>query len=550
MKEIVVKLLLKQVKLKKQEIEKLVEVPPQDELGDFAFPCFSLAKIEKKNPLEIAKDLTEKLRKAGLGKEVSGVEAAGGYVNFFVDKKLLSMGVLKNAGKFGGWKGKKSGKEKKEKIILEHTSVNPNASPHVGRARNALIGDFVKRILEFKGHKVETHYYVNDVSKQIAMLALVFKASDKFKDLLKKYVSISRKIKENPKIEKKIFDLLNKFEQWDGKTRKLFKKIVDVAVKGQKEVFSSMGINYDYFDYESDYIKAGRKFLEELKKTGKLFEDKEGRMVLDQKGAGLERKMKCPVLVLTRSDKTGLYVLRDIAYTIAKLKKGKNIIVLGEDQKLYFEQLSHALKLLGKKTPKVVHYSFVLLKGVGKMATRKGDVVLLEDFLKKVYDKAKKEIGKRETKGDAKKVAIAAVKYSMLKNDNNKGIVFDLNESLRFEGDTGPYLLYSYARASSIIRKVKSKKKIKIIDLKNEEVRLLKKLAGFEDVVENAYENLAPNLIANYCYELASLFNEFYHGCPVLGSEEEGFRLKLVDAFRIVMKKGLGLLGIDVLEEM
>ena len=176
--------------------------------------------------------------------------------------------------------------------------------------------------------------------------------------------------------------------------------------------------------------------------------------------------------------------------------------------------------------------------------------VLLEDFLKKVYDKAKKEIGKRETKGDAKKVAIAAVKYSMLKNDNNKGIVFDLNESLRFEGDTGPYLLYSYARASSIIRKVKSKKKIKIIDLKNEEVRLLKKLAGFEDVVENAYENLAPNLIANYCYELASLFNEFYHGCPVLGSEEEGFRLKLVDAFRIVMKKGLGLLGIDVLEEM
>ena len=147
-------------------------------------------------------------------------------------------------------------------------------------------------------------------------------------------------------------------------------------------------------------------------------------------------------------------------------------------------------------------------------------------------------------------ISVAAIKYSMLKQDPNKTIVFDKKEALRFEGDTGPYLLYSYARASSIVNKVKSKKKVKIVDLKDAEVKLLKKIDGFEDVVARAYGSLSPNLVANYCFELAALFNEFYHSCPVLGSVEEGFRLKLVDVFRGALKKGLYLLGIETIEEM
>jgi arginyl-tRNA synthetase len=148
------------------------------------------------------------------------------------------------------------------------------------------------------------------------------------------------------------------------------------------------------------------------------------------------------------------------------------------------------------------------------------------------------------------KIAVAAIKYSMLKQDSKKNIIFDRNQAISFEGDTGPYLLYSYARASSIGRKVKSKKAVKIVDLKDVEIRLLKKIDSFPDVVAKAYENLAPNLIANYCFELSKLFNEFYHSCPVLGSIEEGFRLKLVEAFRITLGKGMNLLGIEVLEEM
>ncbi len=540
MKEIIIDLLSKELKgkLKKEEVENLVEIPPNDELGDYAFPCFSLAKIEKKSPLLIAEELKEKLK---LPKEVSNANAVAGYVNFFVDKKILAEGVLSGVGKV---------KKRKGRILLEHTSINPNASPHVGRARNALIGDSIKRILEFVGHKVETHYYVNDVSKQIAMLALVFKPKDKFGDLLKNYMEVSKKVKENPKLEKDVFDLLNKFENGDKKTVALFGMIVKKAIDGQKKILSSIEINFDSFDYESAYINEGKKIVKDLQKTGKVFEDENGRLVLDQKGVGLEKKMKCPVLVLTRGDKTGLYVLRDLAYTIDKMKEGRNVVVLGEDQKLYFEQLREALKLLKKKAPEVVHYSFVLLKNVGKMSTRKGDVVLLEDFLKELINKAKKEVKKRGTKGDANKIAIAALKYSMLKVGANQTITFDLNEAMSFEGGTGPYLLYSYARASSILKKVKSKKKVKIVDLKKQEIALLKKIGIFPEIVEKAYEGFAPNLIANYCYELASLFNEFYHECPVLGSDEEGFRLGLVGVFRGVMKKSLDLLGIDVVEEM
>ena len=180
----------------------------------------------------------------------------------------------------------------------------------------------------------------------------------------------------------------------------------------------------------------------------------------------------------------------------------------------------------------------------------------MSDILDDTIEKAKKnlmareKLSKEELEKRAKKIALAAIFYGDLKNSRENNIIFDIDRFLAFEGDTGPYLLYSYARASSILRRVKLKKAMKIIDLKKEEIKLLKKIDGFGKVIEKAYNQLAPNLIANYCYELAQTFNEFYHGCPVLGSAEEGFRLKLVDSFRVVMKNGLDLLGIGVLEEM
>lgn len=540
-KEEIIELLSKETRLKKEEVEHLIEIPPNSDFGDYAFPCFVLSKKEKKAPNIIAVELSNKLKKT---KEFQGIKAVGPYLNFFLNEKLLAEKLIKISQDYG--KGKQ-----KEKILLEHTSVNPNASPHVGRMRNSIIGDSIKRMLEFSGNKVESHYYVNDVSKQVAILALFFKPSDKFEDLLKKYISASKTLENSPKLEQKVFELLHKFEHKDKKTVELFRRIVDVAISGQKKLFSELGINFDYFDYESRYLESSKQVLKELEKTGKLFKDEESRMVLNQAGTGLEFGMKSPVLVLTRNDGTGLYPLRDLAYTIEKCKKGKNIIVLGEDQKLYFEQIKQALILLKKPFPKPVHYSFVLLKGSGKMSTRRGEVVLLEEFLSEAVKKAEQEIAKRKTKGDAKKIAIAAIKYSMLRNENNKNITFDWQQALNFEGDSGPYLQYSYARASSILKKAKTKKiKPKIPELSNSEISLVKRLSEFPQQVENAVRNLNPNVIANYSFQLAQTFNEFYHNCRVIGDKNEVFRLSLIKSFMITLKNSLYLLGIEVMDEM
>lgn len=548
--KIIKEALSKATNLKKEKI--MLEKPKNSEFGDYAFPCFSLAPLYKKAPAQISLELSQKLSKQKI-RGISKINPAGPYVNFIINKENLTNEIISEILSKKIFKKRKNN-GKKEKIILEHTSINPNASPHVGRSRNSMIGDSIKRILEFFGYKIETHYYVNDVSKQIAMLALNFKTKDTFESLLKKYIEISQKIKENPELEKKVFVLLNKFENKDKKTIALFKKIVDIAIKGQKKIFSSIGITFDYFDYESRYIEEGRKILKELEKTGKLFKDDEGRLVLNQIGTGLENKMKSPVLVLTRNDGTGLYPLRDLAYTIEKCKKGKNIIILGEDQKLYSEQLKHALILLKKPYPEVVHYSFILLKDIGKMSTRSGDVVLLEDFISECTKKAQQEINKRKTKGDAKKIAIAAIKYAILKSNNNRNITFDLEESMNFEGNTGPYLLYSYARASSIITKSKIKvtNKIKLEKLEDKEINLIKKLGDFKESIENSYKNLDPSIIANYSFELSQLFNEFYHFYPVINADEKTKkqRLAIVEAFRVILTKSLNLLGIEVLEEM
>lgn len=549
-KEEIIKFLKKQAK---QEIN--LEKPPKPELGDYAFPCFNLAKILKKNPNEIANNLAKKFPKSSLIKEV---KAAGPYVNFFTNKDKLTETILKKIIKEKNKYGSdNSGKNKN--IIVEHTSINPNASPHVGRARNAFIGDVIVRTLKFQGYNVEIHYFINDVGKQIALLVLGSKNKKKIKfgDLLKIYIEINKKVEKNKKLEKDVYDLLYKLEKGDKKVKAEFKRVVDTCVKGQIKLFSGLGIKYDSFDYESKYLwdKKTEAILRELERTGMLFIDKDNRWVLDQKG--FELGMKVPILVLTRGDGTSLYPLRDIAYTVEKVNKGHNIVVLGEDQKLYFEQVSAALKIMGYAVPEVVHYSFVLLEGE-KMSTRKGNLVLLEDFMKEIVDKAKVEIKKRHDKVNekaAKAIGYGAIKYSILRVSPEKNVIFNWQQALSFEGESAPYIQYAYARICSILRKYNKKidSKIKYNLLKkDEEVGLIKKISEFPGVINKFTDNYKPNIIANYLYELAQKFNEFYHSCPVLKEKEElkKARLMLVECVKIVLGNGLNLLGIETLEKM
>lgn len=540
-----------------------LELPKQG-FGDYAFTCFTLAKEKKKNPVAIAKDLANEIKKK-LPKEIAKVENVGGYINFFVDKSYFSEEVIK---KIFEEKEKYGSLQLKGQALIEHTSLNPNSSPHVGRIRNAIIGDILAKVLKFQGYQTQVHYYVNDVSKQMALLVLGSKGNESFDGLLNLYVRMSQEMEENPEIEKQVFEILRKIEDEDKTTVAKLNRLVKIAVEGQKKILEKLGIYYDSFDYESIYLKTGelKKILKELEKSKKLEKDIEGRYVLDQSKTrwNFEREMKSPVLVLTRSDGTGLYPLRDIAYTIDKLKIAlMNIIVLGEEQKLYFRQLSAALELLGYIAPKIVHYSFILLKtegGAKKMSTRKGEVILVSDFIKEAIKKAEQEIKKRkrESKVDLKKVseaiAVGAVRYGIAKVEENKGIIFDWQEALNFEGNSAPYLQYVYARASSILKKLgKStlgKENYKNIDEK--EFALIKELGFFPEIAKATLEQLKPHLLCNYSYRLAQTFNDFYENCNVINAEAgvKERRVALVNATRQVLANALNLIGVPVIEAM
>ena len=384
----IVRLLEKETKQKGLSLE----IPPDTNLGDYAFPCFVLAKVYKKNPVQIAQELSQKIK----AKFIKEVKANGPYLNFFIDQSSFAEQVISAVLTDNDYGSSNVGKG--NKALIEHTSINPNASPHVGRARNAILGDAIVKLLRFHGFTTDTHYFVNDVGKQIAMLVLGAGAKKpSFDQLLKIYIDINKKLEQKPDIEKEVFALLNKLEQGDAKVKMKFRQIVESCVKGQTKLFAEFGITYDHFDYESDYLwnKETQSVLEKLQKTGKLFKDEEQRLVLNQEEFPLSMKSK--VLVLTRSDGTSLYPLRDLAYHFDKNKQklAQNILVLGEDQKLYAEQVKAALTILKEPAPRVVHYSFVLLTGGKKMSTRRGELVLLEDFMKEARQKAEQEIKKR-----------------------------------------------------------------------------------------------------------------------------------------------------------
>ncbi|MEM4245262.1 MAG: arginine--tRNA ligase [Candidatus Nanoarchaeia archaeon] len=532
-----------------------LEVPPDPILGDFAFPCFSLAKAWKKDPKQIASELAARIKPTTF---ISEIRSNGPYLNFFVNKAKFSENIISNVLKLKSKYGS-SNLGKGQKVLIEHTSINPNASPHVGRARNAIIGDSLVRIFKFQGYKVETHYFVNDVGKQVAMLVYAAKnRKPSFEGLLNLYVDVNKKVKEDPSIEKEIFDLLYKLEKEDAKVKKRFKDIVDISVKGQRKIFADLGIKYDFFDYESKYLwdKSTKDVLSNLEKFSECFVDADGRKVLNQEE--FKNEMKAPYLVLTRSDGTSLYALRDLAYTIEKMRRSKNnIIVLGEEQKLYFKQLCAALKLLGKPCPRVVHYSFVLLTDGTSMSTREGNVVLLTDFMKELISKANKEVKSRTGKSSyksAKIIGLGALKYSFLRVSNDKNVTFDWSSALSFEGDTGPYIQYAHARASSILRKAKFKpgKFNSSLLSKEQEFSLVKQIGSFPKVVSEAESALHPHLIANYLYNLAKLFSEFYHNCQCIGVDKEisKARLALVFACKQVLANGMGLLGIEAPDRM
>lgn len=559
--------------LRVQEIA--LEIPPEG-MGDFAFPCFSIAKDAGMKPDKIAFEIVKNIEKSDL---IAKVENVGPYVNFFLNAeklKLIAMNtILERKEKYGFFTGKK------EKIILEHTSANPTGPIHVGRARNPIIGDTLARVLRTYGYKVETQYYVNDMGKQVGIMLwgienIKEEASAKGPSekqdhrLVYFYQKANEMMEQAPHVAQEIAKELVDYELGKKDIAQKVRNACEKVLAGNIETLKRINIEIDKFVWESEFVrsKAVANIVAKLS-CSELSRKEDNACYLDLAGFGLPSKDE--KLFFTREDGTTLYAIRDSAYHIYKFDNCDIAInILGEDHKLEVKQLEIILSILGvKKKPEIVFYAFVSLPE-GRMSTRAGRVVYLDDLIEEAVERAYAEVKKRreelalhefkcisekEMRKIAEIVGIGAIRYNIIKVQNEKPIVFKWEEALNFEGNSAPFIQYAHARACSILSKSKGyEKKIDFSPLKESaELKLIKILALFPNVVEESALSRKPYKIANYAYEVATQFNQFYRDIPVLKAESDNIRnarLALVDAARTVLKNALELIGINAPEEM
>ena len=542
---------------------------PLEKLGDFSFPCFPLAPIAKKSPQAIALKIVSKIEKH---KWIDRVEAKGGYVNFFVNTKHLVSSTLESILSKKETYGHLSKKNKK--VIIEHTSANPNGPLHVGRARNPIIGDTVVRIFRAAGYDVKSQFYLDDMGKQVAILAWGIHHIDT-KDVVRSdygkpdhenvgfYQAANKQMDEDETVAQQINDLIKKIEECDTGTLDMIHAAYAPVLEGINASLCRINITIDRYVPESLFVKdkSVESVIKNLKKT-KYCSEENGAWYLDVESFGVSgRSTK---FFFTRADGTSLYATRDIAYHLWKATQADVLInVLGEDHKLESKQVEVALQLLGVQTlPTPIFYAFVSLPD-GKMSTRRGRVVyldeLIDECIERAYEEVKKRRGNELSEPAMKKIAqivgIGALRYNIIKVQPEKDIMFKWGEALNFEGNAVPFIQYAHARACSILVKAKDvHEKINPALLTHDsEIRLVKQLARFPLVIDEACTGYRPHLIASYLFDTASLFNQFYRDCPVLPEENKvlrASRLALVDAACIVLHNGLDLLGITAPKEM
>lgn len=550
------------VELDDDAILSLIEKPKNYSNGDYAFPCFALAKILKMPPHEIAIEVRKNLGTAP--SEFSSVETEGAYLNFFLNRKNLAFELIKKIkrekSRFG-----KNDVGKTERTMIEFPSPNTNKPLHLGHLRNMAVGESLSRISEFCSEKIVRANLNNDRGVHICKSMLAYEKWGKNKKPSKEkksdhlvgdfYVMYSKKQKEKSELENEAHALLGKWEAGDKKTIELWKKMNKWALDGFEKTYKKFGIKHDKEYFESLIYKKGKEIISDGAERGIFERNDDGSVKFDLKSEGLGEKY------LLRADGTSIYITQDIYLAYLKQKQfdlTKSYYVVGNEQEYHFDVLFRILKKLGIPTMTLKHVSYGMVNlPEGKMKSREGTVVDADDLIAKVEDLVGKEITKREkvSAGVLKKrsevIALSAIKYFLLKNDIKKNMMFNPKESISFEGNTGPYLLYSYARANSILRKAKEIPAIELPqNLDEKETELILKINEFPNEVFNAYRNLNPAVVANYAYTLAQMFNEFYSAFPVLKSDNEVFRVNLVEVFRQTLKNALGLLGIDVLEKM
>lgn len=547
-KNIVAERIKENTELEVDLIEKLIEIPPKKEMGDYAFPCFQLAKTFRKAPNLIAEELKEKINKEGFEKVVT----VGPYVNFFVDKTVLIKDVLEKVlsekEKYGS---SKVGEGKN--VVVEYSSPNIAKPFHIGHLFTTAIGNALYKILSFEGYNCIGINHLGDWGTQFGKLISAYRRwvdeealeKDAIGELLRIYVKFHEEAEKDPELEKEARLNFKNLEDGSEEETELWNRFKDLSLKEFNKVYDMLGIKFDSLAGESFYSDKMDAVVQEIDDKGLLVDSNGAKVVmLDE--------YNIPPCMIKKSDGATIYATRDLAAAIYRKKTynfHKCIYVVGTPQALHFKQVFTTLKLMGHDwADDCKHVGFGLVKLANKkLSTRNGDVVFLEDLLNQSVEETLKIINEKnpnlKNKEDtAKKLGIGAVVFTYLKNNRERDIVFDWKEILSFDGETGPYVEYSYARGKSVLRKAgELTGEVDYSKLESkEEFELAKLLGGFNDAIMNAINKLEPAMVTRYVIEVAKAFNKFYNAHGILNAEDNDVKLarvKLVEATCQVIKK-------------
>ncbi|MHC3626881.1 arginine--tRNA ligase [Streptococcus suis] len=545
--------------LEVEAIYNLLEKPKSSEMGDIAFPAFSLAKVERKAPQAIAADIVEKLDTTGFEKVV----ATGPYVNFFLDKAAISHQVLTDVitekdqyGKLNIGQGRN--------VTIDMSSPNIAKPFSVGHLRSTVIGDALANIHEKLGYKPIRINHLGDWGKQFGMLIVAYKLwgdkaaveADQISELLKLYVRINAEAEEKPELDDEARQWFKKLEDGDSEAHELWQWFRDESLVEFNRIYDKLDVTFDSYNGEAFYNDKMDEGIQILEEKGLLQESKGARIV------DLESYNLPPALIM-KTDGATLYITRDMATAMYRKRTYdfvKSIYIVGQEQINHFKQLKAVLKEMDFDwSDDMTHVTFGLVtKDKKKLSTRKGNIILLEPTLDEAISRALTQIEAKnpdlENKEEvAHAVGVGAVKFYDLKTDRDNGYDFDLEAMVSFEGETGPYVQYAYARIQSILRKANfvpsAENDYKLADAESWDI--IKHIQNFSNVVERAGDKFDPSLIAKYAINLAQAFNKYYAHTRILDeSPERDSRLALAYATGLVLKEALRLLGVKAPEKM
>ena len=546
--------------LKESFLEPLLETPPEPHLGDFAFPCFSLAKKYKQPPNDIASSLIPKLKANQLIEEI---EQKGPYINFFINKAKLASLVINEILKKSSGYGKSH--NKKQRILIEYPSPNTNKPLHLGHIRNILLGSSLNSLLKFQGNNVYQVSLNNDRGIHICKSMLAYniygfnqkpdKKPDHFVGDF--YVKFNQAAIQNPDLEQQAQEMLSKWEQKNPAILALWKKMNSWALQGFQETYKKFNLSFTKQYYESKFYDKGKDIILKALKKGLFTKDEKGNIIASLPELGNK--------VVLRADSTSVYITQDIYLAYLKNKEfhpDKSIYIVASEQDYHFKALFKILTTLGFKTNNLYHLSYgMVYLPEGKMKSREGKVIDADDLIDEVTQLARNvieekhpKLSNKELDKRAKIIGMAALKFFILKQDPKRDFTYNPEESLSFEGETGPYIQYTYARIKSILRKAKPIKQPDLSYLSQAiEKQLITLLQKYPQILAEATEKYKISLLASYLIELSKTFNSFYHEHPVLKAEHKevrAARLHLIKAISIVLSSALAILGIEALEEM